>query len=61
MKQFFKKLFNKNNSKWPFLDLLKAFAPYSDKYFIVIKESQENGQEITIASKEQKKKKKEES
>lgn len=50
------KFTKKKKKKYPFLDVLEEFKKYSDNYFIIIKESSENGQEITIASKEQKKK-----
>lgn len=45
---------NQNNG---FLDILRDFKEFEDKYFIVLKKSEENGLEITIASKEQKQKK----
>lgn len=48
--------FFKNRKKSAFIDTLEDFKAYEDKYFIVIKYSDENGLEYTIASKEQKKK-----
>lgn len=44
-----------------FIDVLRDFKEFEDKYFIVLKNSEENGLEITIASKEQKNKIKKES
>lgn len=46
----------KNKSKSVFIDVLNDFKQFEDKYFIVVKYSEENGLEYTIASKEQKKK-----
>lgn len=48
-----KNLFKKKNRN-TFIDVLRDFKEFESNYFIVYKESDENGLEITIASKEQK-------
>lgn len=49
-----KNLFSKKKSKNAFIEVLRDFKEFEGNYFIVYKESEENGLEITIASKEQK-------
>lgn len=54
LKEKIKNLFSKKKSTNAFIDVLRDFKEFEDNYFIVYKESEENGLEITIASKEQK-------
>lgn len=54
LKEKIKNLFSKKKSRNAFIDVLRDFKEFEDNYFIVYKESEENGLEITIASKEQK-------
>lgn len=57
LKERIKNLFSKKQLKSAFIDILRDFKEFENNYFIVYKESDENGVEITIASKEQKLKK----
>lgn len=54
LKEKIKNLFSKKKSKNAFIDVLRDFKEFEEDFFIVYKESDENGLEITIASKEQK-------